>query len=302
MPAEPERKPDRREWYGVHPRTGCRWTVRHGSALTVLSRLPARWADCIVTSPPYWCQRDYGTHGQIGTEETIDGYVGAISDVMDAMARVLRSDGTLWLALGDTSYVGRGAKADRCDKHPKRRFTLTRPTDRAGGLGRGIQRKSLLGMPFRVALVAIERGMVWRSTIWWRTANRMTSRRHEAPPDRPATTVEPLLLFARQRHYHFDRSGLDAPGIDDDVWTLSNSGARTPLPTAPFPSALAERAIRCGSRTGGIILDPFGGTGTTAAAANALGRHAMTSDIARTLCEHMAARLRHPDASPDANA
>jgi DNA modification methylase len=60
---------------------------------------------CVVTSPPYWGLRDYGTPGQIGLEQTPDAYVAELVAVFREVRRVLRDDGVLWLNLGD-SYAG----------------------------------------------------------------------------------------------------------------------------------------------------------------------------------------------------
>jgi DNA modification methylase len=45
-------------------------TIIRGDCLDVLKTLPDKSADCCVTSPPYYMQRDYGVAGQIGIEET----------------------------------------------------------------------------------------------------------------------------------------------------------------------------------------------------------------------------------------
>jgi DNA modification methylase len=60
---------------------------------------------CVVTSPPYWGLRDYGTAGQIGLETTPDAYVAELVAVFREVRRVLRDDGVLWLNLG-SSYFG----------------------------------------------------------------------------------------------------------------------------------------------------------------------------------------------------
>lgn len=67
-----------------------------------------------------------------------------------------------------------------------------------------------------------------------------------------------------------------------DAWSLSTriAGERRPPPVAPsvrhyasFPEAFCERPIRAGCAPGGVVLDPFVGTGTVAVAAKRLGRH-----------------------------
>lgn len=78
-----------------------------GDARERLRELPDESVHCAVTSPPYFCLRDYGCAGQIGLEATPDTYVAELVAVFREVRRCLRSDGTLWLNLGD-SYAGSG--------------------------------------------------------------------------------------------------------------------------------------------------------------------------------------------------
>jgi site-specific DNA-methyltransferase (cytosine-N4-specific) len=78
-----------------------------GNVSDVLPRLPDESVQCVVTSPPYWGLRDYRVHGQIGLEETLAGYVLKLTGLFAEVRRVLRTDGVLWLNIGDgfTSVV-----------------------------------------------------------------------------------------------------------------------------------------------------------------------------------------------------
>jgi DNA modification methylase len=76
-----------------------------GDALTVAKDLPDESVHCIVTSPPYFGLRDYNIDGQMGLEETPEQFVASMVVLFRELRRVLRSDGTLWLNLGD-SYAG----------------------------------------------------------------------------------------------------------------------------------------------------------------------------------------------------
>src|ERR1700733_5953445 len=86
------------------------WALYVGDARTVLASMPGQSADCIVTSPPYWGKRDYGTAGQYGHEDTPAAYVDTMRDVFREARRVLAEDGTCWLNLGD-SYSASGGGA-----------------------------------------------------------------------------------------------------------------------------------------------------------------------------------------------
>src|SRR5512147_2078216 len=80
-------------------------TVYHGDAREVMASMEPESVHCVVTSPPYWGLRDYGTPGQLGLEPTPEAYVANMVAVFREVRRVLRADGTLWLNLGD-SYAG----------------------------------------------------------------------------------------------------------------------------------------------------------------------------------------------------
>jgi site-specific DNA-methyltransferase (adenine-specific) len=82
----------------------------HGDALEQLALMPSESVQCIVTSPPFWGLRDYGTPGQIGLEETPDEWCSKLVAVMREARRVLRSDGVCWLECGDSYNSGTSAR------------------------------------------------------------------------------------------------------------------------------------------------------------------------------------------------
>jgi hypothetical protein len=99
---------------------------------------------CVVTSPPYWGLRDYGSDGQIGLEATPDAFVSAMVEVFREVWRVLRDDGTLWLNLGDSFAGSWGAQgrtgqlSDRSSVLGRSRLILeSSPTPEAFQRGRG---------------------------------------------------------------------------------------------------------------------------------------------------------------------
>jgi len=111
---------------------GCTPLFICGDALTVLQDLPADCIDCIMTSPPYWGQRDYG-RGGIGLEETWQEYVTDLAAICSELKRVLKPTGSFWLNIGDT-----------------------------------YQNKNLLGLPWRVALTLTDQqGWILRNSIIW---------------------------------------------------------------------------------------------------------------------------------------
>jgi DNA modification methylase len=175
-----------------------------GDALERLRDLPSASVDTAVTSPPYFMLRNYGVHGQIGLEESVDGWVQHLRDVLREVARVLRPEGSLWLNLGDT-YARSAAH---------------------GALPKGL----VLG-PERLLLALNADGWTVRNKIVWAKPNPMPN----AVKDRLSNTWEPLYLLTQQRHYLFDldairipaRSQLNRPAvIGDDTKYGQRSKAR----------------------------------------------------------------------------
>ena len=80
--------------------------IIEGDCLERLREMPDESVQCCVTSPPYWCLRDYGAEGQLGLEPTPEEYVANMVAVFREVRRVLRADGTLWLNLGDLKPNG----------------------------------------------------------------------------------------------------------------------------------------------------------------------------------------------------
>lgn len=98
---------------------------------------------------PYFWQRDYDVAGQIGLEPSIDGYVRSVCDTMDEIKRVLSRDGVLFLNPGDTYYSAKGKPQGHDPKHNGRRLKILRAVDTSG---LGVPQKTLIGIPWRVAL------------------------------------------------------------------------------------------------------------------------------------------------------
>ncbi|MDO8723101.1 MAG: site-specific DNA-methyltransferase [Syntrophales bacterium] len=275
------------EWHG-EAFLGFQWSVYKGHAAAVLRRLPAASIHCVVTSPPYYWLRDYGVDGQIGMEQTIDGYVQAISDVMDEIRRILRKDGVLFLNIGDTYYSGKGESQGKDKKSNKRRFGL-RAVDKSGGLGIGIQRKSTIGIPWRVAIEMSTRGWVLRSPIIWHRENCLP----EHVKDRPSRSYEYVFMFVKGRHYFFNKQPLIDQKVEEDMWTIAaRPKATNGIDTAPYPDDLVKRCLQIGCPPGGTVLDPFLGSGTTMRVALAMGNSAIGIDLNPEFCLYTVKHLR----------
>jgi DNA modification methylase len=269
-------------WHG-HTLNNTAWHVYRGDARAVLGKLPNNEFHCAMTSPPYYWLRDYGVAQQIGLEETVDQYVQSLASVMDEVHRVLRRDGLLFLNLGDTYYSGKGEAQGEDRKSNKRRFGL-RAVDKSGGLGVGLERKSMIGVPWRVALEMTRRKWVLRSCIIWHRDKRLL----EAVKDRPPRSYEYVFMFAKDRKYFFDPQPLIAEEVDQDVWTITaRPQATNGIRTAPFPDKLVQRCLDIGCPKKGSVIDPFAGSGTTLRVAVKSGRPATGIDLNPHFCEYM---------------
>lgn len=264
------------------------WAIYRGDAYAVLDQLEDASVDCVVTSPPYYWQRDYGAGEQeIGKEPSIEAFVVAIVRAMAEVRRVLNPSGTAWLNLGDTYYNAKGRPHGEDPKH-QARMIARRQLRAVDGPGLGLPRKSLIGIPWRVALALQEDGWTLRSDIIW---HRKTALPEPTSKDRPWRKHEHVFLLAKSPEYHFDRAAVAG---EEDVWEIPperRSAARGEH-FAPYPTALVRRCLSAGCPSGGVVLDPFAGGGTTLTVAQELGLHSIGIELSRSYCDVIAQRLR----------
>jgi site-specific DNA-methyltransferase (adenine-specific) len=228
--------------------------IIEGDCREVLKELPDQSVNCIVTSPPYFWLRDYGMDAQIGHEDTLDEFVEVIASLFDEARRVLTEDGVVWLNLGDSYYSGNGQPTGSDPRSPSRNFIRVklRPLDKSGW---SIPKKSLCGVPWRVAFEMQRRGWTLRSDVIW---CRPTALVEPSVKDRPGRQHEYIFMFAKSRRYWFDRAALK----EESVWHIPHQRGLDGH-SAAFPEALAEQCILSGCPEGGTVLDPFFGAGTT---------------------------------------
>ena len=259
---------------------GKQWTLFCGNALDCFKYLEDQTVNCIITSPPYYSLRDYGMPGQIGLEDSVSDYIDSICAVMKEAYRVLKKDGLLFLNLGDTYYSGKGQSKGIDVKSNKRRFGL-RPVDKSGGLGIDIQRKSIIGIPWRIAIEMLNQKWILRTPIIWHRSDALP----ESVKDRPRRSFEYVFMFAKDRKYFFNRDPLVKKEYDEDVWTIKARPKHPKINTAPYPDELVFRCIEIGCPSNGIILDPFVGSGTTMRVALQCGMDAIGFELNKNFCE-----------------
>ncbi len=268
-------------------------------AVIGLQRLPTALASTIVTSPPYFKQRNYGQPQQIGNEDDPISYVTRLVEVFRQCRRVLADTGTLWLNMGDKYENGR-----------------------------------LLGMPWRVALALQDDGWILRSDIIWHKPNAMPS----SVKKRPTTDHEYVFLFSKQQDYYYDADAIREPHVTFSEQSMMKGGRnhffkrggtpekgknggnpnlhnsrwdqafhpkgrnrrtvwRIPLSKFPgthfavFPETLVELCVKAGSPRDGVVLDPFLGSGTTAVVAHRLGRNYVGIDCSADYCRMAEERI-----------
>lgn len=210
-------------------------TITCADALTYLRTLPDGCVNCIVTSPPYFGLRDYGTDGQIGLEPTPAEYVAALVEIFHEAKRVLRDDGTLWLNLGDSYAADRGGthmpaqtvaggvsgKSDEPETWRGQGGENRRAAHRDASL-HGLPHKSLMGIPWRVAFGLQDDGWILRSDIIWAKPNPMP----ESVTDRPTKAHEYVFLFSKSPRYWYDAAAVSEPVVR--TWDASNGGNLSP--------------------------------------------------------------------------
>jgi DNA modification methylase len=264
--------------------------------MTLIPTLPDNHFQCVVTSPPYFGLRDYNHDEQIGREESPDQFVNNLVNVFEVARPKLKSNGTLWVNLGDSYWGGKNST--------------------------GLKKGDLVGTPWMFAFAMRTKGWYLRQTIIWHKPNPMP----ESVKNRCTTAHEYVFLFSKQSDYYFDSNAIAEPA-DPSKWGLRKDGtygggdakdyesagvqkprsvkerlaaklasgepitrnahsvwsiSKQPFKGAHFavmPTKLAAQCIKAGSAEGDWVLDPFGGAGTTAVVSQSLKRNWIITEL-----------------------
>lgn len=302
--------------------TCARPLILCGDAAEQLRTLDEESVHCCVTSPPYFNLRDYGSPGQLGREADPVEYVEKLVGVFREVRRVLRPDGTLWLNIGD-SYTSGGRKTRGFD--PK---LQVHAADQRPKTPQGMKPKDLIGIPWMAAFALRADGWYLRQDIIWHKPNAMPesvrdrcTKSHEyifllSKSKRYYFDVDAIREPFTAPHRNGERRsyrpgcassfGLDRGHMEQrgnfaglplnpggrnkrDVWTVSTSSFKG-AHFAVYPEKLVEPCILAGCPEGGVVLDPFMGSGTTGVAAQRLGRRFIGIDINPDYCTMAAER------------
>lgn len=268
-------------------------------------------AQTCVTSPPYFGLRDYGHDGQIGLEQTPEEYIAAMVEVFRCVRDVLADDGTLWLNIGDSYAGGGGGNYSKSAKQTSHGEHITNVRNRPRWLeSTGLKPKDLIGIPWMLAFALRADGWYLRQDIIWHKPNPMPesvrdrcTKAHEyifllsksaryffdsEAIKEQATSDHPA---GNKSHKYQDSEGFVPGGGKMGIasgltklagieWETRNRRSVWQVATRPYkgahfatyPPKLIEPCILAGSRPGDIVLDPFMGSGTTAAVAIQHGR------------------------------
>lgn len=244
------------------------------------------FVDCIVTSPPFYGQRDYGVNGQLGLERKPTDFISNLVNVFCDAREILNTSGSLWVNLGDTYWNGRGQARGQDEKQSARRFGL-RPQDRRGD-GKLCKNKQLLLIPHRFAIAMQDEDWIVRNDNVWVKPNPLP----DQVADRSSTSHEYVFHFVTQRFYYYDRvavgrktsRGTYMPPIDTWEVPISKGGTQH---KATFSEELVRIPILATTPPNGVVLDPFAGSGTSLLFAKRHGYRSIGIDIKEEYCEVM---------------
>lgn len=297
------------------------YNVLQGDALKLLRTLPPESVHTCVTSPPYYNLRDYGMEGQIGNEGSVEEYLQALVAVFREVRRVLHTDGTLWVNVGDSYATNSGNQPSKNTRNSCGHTAKRVP--------QGYKKKDLIGIPWQLAFALRADGWYLRQDIIWQKPNCMP----ESVSDRCTKSHEYIFLLSKSAHYYFNAAAISEPvtsakgnartfrgggaytgGQSHDnsaqvereshgnsenktgrrnkrsVWSVSTNGFRG-AHFAVFPEKLIEPCILAGCTEGGVVLDPFAGSGTTGVVAKRMGRGFVGCEINPSYVEMATGRI-----------
>lgn len=271
--------------------------IKCGDAFELVGALADESVDLVLTSPPYWGVRSYGMEhdeavldrwlntgcpsdrtppydwyrqagGLLGLEPYPQWYVDHLVEFFTRVRRALKGSGSLWINLGDTyfsrwSSIRDNGRQGMTDQRTRRRTP-------SGGY---LHDKQLLLIPARFAIAMQDAAWILRNDVIWAKPHPMP----RPEQDRLRTSHEHWFHFVQRNaagrpRYYYDLAEVEH-GSRDVVSCHTGSG--TNGHSAAFPSELIVPRIASSSPPGGLVLDPFCGTGTAVVEAARLGRHAI---------------------------
>jgi DNA modification methylase len=307
--------------------------IHNEPCLDTLKKMPNDFLDCVISSPPYWQLRDYGYNGQWGLEPTFQQYLEHLWEMMEEIHRVLKPTGTCWINLGDT-YNNSGWAGDRKDKYDDQPIGAIGTKAGRGGQ-KGFPDKCLVLIPHRFAIGCIDRGWIVRNDIIWAKRNGMPepvtdrfTKKHEyiflmtkskkyyfdldAIRDRHIWESDKRNNGKRHQYSEDAKSHEDKkigakavsfnpkgknPGSVSDFWDVMTKPSSVKH-YASYNVDLITKPILGGCPEGGLIYDPFMGSGTTAIHAIMNNRNFIGSEMSTDYLEIANKRILDVLSSP----
>lgn len=274
---------------------------------------------CITSPPYWGLRDYNGEEEQLGLEDTPELFVDNLVKVFREVKRVLKDDGTVWLNLGDSyamrSIRGGNKKfSGNVGSHNHYEKSIKKGKR---NIPNGLKPKDLIGIPWRVALALQADGWYLRQDIIWHKPNPMPesvrdrcTKAHEyifllsknvkyyfdneaikensVDYEKTKKRYEkPFMAGEKHESGGYSKDGakhtkgmkkFDGKRNKRSVWTVTTKpfkGAHF----ATFPMDLIEPCVLAGCPEGGTVLDPFGGSGTTAIVANKHNRNAVLCEL-----------------------
>ena len=313
--------------------------ILQGNCIDKIKELEDNSIDCVVSSPPYFGLRDYGTDEQFGLEKTYQDYLANTVKVFETFKPKLKDTATIWWNVGDSYSSGSRTSTTNQSLRGNKDYGVTRTP-----VQNDIKEKDLLMIPNRVAIALQEAGWYIRSEIIWHKPNPMP----ESVKDRPTSCHEKIWLITKNKKYYYDAEAIKEPitdttairllqkNIDNqkgssranggmksngnmkamgrkkfdknmggsgtsfvdhsgykkadgtyminptrnkrNVWTITTKPFKGSH-FATFPKDLIEPCIKAGCPENGIVLDPFGGAGTTGIVSALNNRNAILIEL-----------------------
>jgi len=296
------------------PESSSKAIVVQGDAFDLLARIPGDSIDLIITSPPYWGHREYGlghnwelfneipkvrkignaspgyswyrqNGGVLGLEPYPEWYISHLAEILDQAEGCLKSTGSMWINLGDTFFARWSSVRDSGRQGLGKAARYRRKTP----LGDFRQEKQLLLIPARFAIEMQDRGWILRNDLIWYKPN--ATPRPEG--DRLKLSHEHFFHFVKKPKlgrpaYFYDVSY--AEERHNDVISV-NAAPGENGHSATFPRELIRPRILSSSPPGGLVLDPFSGTGRAVEIAVELGRNAIGFDLQKKYTDESRGRL-----------
>lgn len=290
-------------------------SVLHGDAYDLLPTVARESIDLVITSPPYWGHRTYGSEhnwkildawkaeghiaeevptyewyrshgGVLGLEPLPDWYVQHLVEIFTLASRCLKPSGSMWINVGDT-YFARWSSIRTNGRQGLGDQTRLRRRTPMGGYR---QEKQLLLVPSRFAIAMQEHRWILRNDLIWFKPN---------VPPRP----EPdRLRLAHEHFFHFVKRpkegrakyyyAIDA--VEDGAKDVVSYNVRPGQDghSATFPVELIAPRIESSCPPHGTVLDPFCGTGRALKVAQSLGREAIGIELSQTFAKAASRSLR----------